>query len=583
MATTRSSTRDLIKTAKAKVDYVFTALSELQKEIAGELDSGRMQQVYVQLKEFRVMIVDTMAQVEKWEKEGKSGLPKRELATSCLHIIADLVSNLESRSVKRSFSVPIRTADDDGTRVTSIPLTRSVSPSHFGENPELTDPITTVFTSTVRTTHSDMIKTPITAPFTIDDSARPSVSRLFSSPNILDFMTPKVIKKLDFKFPEQPGVTFSNNHEIQCIRHINHFTSGYTFPSTSGQTQSTDFQLPSITYNTPSTSNNYNNNNRTNQSSAGTTGVKQCFFCKGNHIPTQCPRPSREKIRILNSLKRCLRCFSMAHMINECRNTFTCRTCNEKIKITLNGKEFEGLYDTGATHSFISCDICDVLQITPEPCDNLVRQAGIPGGKNKSIIRKIKLHDLSQIDDPLKIDFTNFSNDLQHLLLNSKQILSRRSQRQRHRHDPSCPPQTPTIKAMRGDFAGGLSRNDAYESGGPYFEVPSKPRRDVMSLLPILVPVFAGSDQSCMASGPTDSSRKSGFMGGLMWKTSDRSRVSMFPENRLTAFSCLVAEFLPKQNKLSNRETFYFALSSSLPTIIQLEITSIFSFIEHHP
>lgn len=65
MATTRSSTRDLIKTAKAKVDYVFTALSELQKEIAGELDSGRMQQVYVQLKEFRVMIVDTMAQVEK--------------------------------------------------------------------------------------------------------------------------------------------------------------------------------------------------------------------------------------------------------------------------------------------------------------------------------------------------------------------------------------------------------------------------------------------------------------------------------------------------------------------------------------
>ena len=572
MATTRSSTRDLIKTAKAKVDYVFTALSELQKEIAGELDSGRMQQVYVQLKEFRVMIVDTMAQVEKWEKEGKSGLPKRELATSCLHIIADLVSNLESRSVKRSFSVPIRTADDDGTRVTSIPLTRSVSPSHFGENPELTDPITTVFTSTVRTTHSDMIKTPITAPFTIDDSARPSVSRLFSSPNILDFMTPKVIKKLDFKFPEQPGVTFSNNHEIPIVHStINPFTSGYTFPSTSGQTQSefvrpgmepvfrksfnmkwadkvqkfdgkfenfhtfinafnqfihqtdaedagkllllrekldpfslgliagidgpqyhqayniltryysasfplqqklkskvealpraehwhqtdimrsnlavikdvyntlatsgnnrsfleTDFfytiaakfpdgavtnimqrfgsdltiskylndlnsyieqseqqriilcrtdsmmnlnrpkqetfvrtrnvpnrnsynqpnpfrrtlfqnrnrfsnraqtrqalpaitypnsQLPSITYNTPSTSNNYNNINRTNQSSAGTTGVKQCFFCKGNHIPTQCPRPSREKIRILNSLKRCLRCFSMAHMINE--------------------------------------------------------------------------------------------------------------------------------------------------------------------------------------------------------------------------------------------------------------------------
>ncbi|KAH7643194.1 hypothetical protein HUG17_9885 [Dermatophagoides farinae] len=147
MATTRSSTRDLIKTAKAKVDYVFTALSELQKEIAGELDSGRMQQA----------------------------------------------------SITKSFLEKTQTNGSDYAEALSIYY----------------------------------------------DSARPSVS-LDYYPNILDFMTPAMIKKLDFKFPEQPGVTFSNNHEIPIVHStINPFTSGYTFPSTSGQTQS-EFVRPGM-------------------------------------------------------------------------------------------------------------------------------------------------------------------------------------------------------------------------------------------------------------------------------------------------------------------------------------------------
>ncbi|KAH7640413.1 hypothetical protein HUG17_7880 [Dermatophagoides farinae] len=109
---------------------------------------------------------------------------------------ADLVSNLESRSVKDLLSTD-GTANDDGTQVTSFP--------------ECLD----------------------------------SVWENRRKCSIRFLMTPKVIK-LDFKFPEQPGVTFSNNHEIPIVHStINPFTSGYTFPSTSGQTQS-EFVRPGM-------------------------------------------------------------------------------------------------------------------------------------------------------------------------------------------------------------------------------------------------------------------------------------------------------------------------------------------------
>ena len=667
MATTRSMTRDLIKTAKTKVDYVHTTLLKVEEVVTGELNSDRLQQLYIQLKELRTMLVDTMAQIERWEKVGMSGLPNRDLATICLHKIADLLSEIESRAAIRASSAPIR-SDDDGQRITSIFGTGSVSPRHFRRDPGISGPVTTVQAPSVETANSELFAIPKTISNTLSGTAGPSGSAQYTAglsgsaqytaPSFIDYMTPKVIKKLDFNFLEQPNVTFANNPEVPIMHStINPLSAGFTFPTTSGQPQTgldrivmassyrkpfnmkwadkvqkfdgkfenfhtfinafnqfiyqtdavdagkllllrekldpfslgliagidgpqyqqayqiltkfysasfplqqklkakvealpraerwhqteimrsnlavikdvyntlstsgnnrsfleTDFfytvaakfpdgavtnimqrygseltiskylndlnsyieqseqqriilcrtdyvmylnkpkqetiararsvpnrsnfsqpnpfrrvtfqnrnrfsnrvqsrptmpivtfpnsQRPTNVYNTPSTSNN-NFSNRNVQGASRTSGTKQCFFCKGNHIPSQCPRPSGEKIRILNTLKRCVRCFSSAHMINECIHSFNCRTCNgrhntsvchtrdnnnnpitsmmtseptklEQIKISLNDIEFEGLFDTGSTHSFISYDICDVLNMNPEPCDTLLKQA----------------------------------------------------------------------------------------------------------------------------------------------------------------------------------------------------------------
>lgn len=656
MATTRSLTHDLIKTAKLKVDHVHKTLLEIKDEVARELTSDRIQQLYVHLGDLRDLIVNTMSLVDKGEKEGNKVLPIIDLATTCLIMITELTSELDSKAVSRSLSLPTR-YENDGDRISSVYTSGLVTPKHFGRNLEISDPTTTVFTSSVKTVHTEMFSTPESLPNTRGFIARSLVSRLFSRPKFLDLTAPKTTRKSDFNLFQQPSVTFTTNYEVPIIHStINPLTSGYVLPTTTIQSQTgfdrgisepvfskpfsmkwadkvqkfdgefenfhaflqafnhfihhtdaenagkllllrekldpfslgliagidgpqynqayqvlvkyysasfplqqklkakvenlcraeywhqtdimrsnlavikdvyntlstsgnnrsfleTDFfyivaakfpygavtnimqrygaeltiskylndivtyieqseqqriilcktdyvmnlnnskqetfdrtnnaptrynfnrpnyfrrtnfqnknrisnspqsrqELPAITYpnsrflsiafDTPTTSRN-NNNNESVQSSTRISEVKQCFFCKGDHRPSHCPRPSAEKIRILNTLKRCLKCFSTSHVKDECIQTFNCRSCSgnhntsiclsrdkdnnpitstlisvptkiEKIKIELNGKEFQGLFDTGSAFSFIGYDICDALQVTPEPCDDSTRQ-----------------------------------------------------------------------------------------------------------------------------------------------------------------------------------------------------------------
>lgn len=192
MATTRSLTHDLIKTAKLKVDHLHKTLLEIKDEVARELTSDRIQQLYVHLEDLRDLIVNTMSLVDKGEKEGNKVLPIIDLATTCLIMITELTSELDSKSVSRSLSLPTR-YENDGDRISSVYTSGLVTPKHFGRNLEISDPTTTVFTSSVKTVHTEMFSTPESLPNTRGFIARSLVSRLFSRPKFLDLTAPKTI------------------------------------------------------------------------------------------------------------------------------------------------------------------------------------------------------------------------------------------------------------------------------------------------------------------------------------------------------------------------------------------------------
>ncbi|OTF81210.1 hypothetical protein BLA29_001094 [Euroglyphus maynei] len=180
----------------------------------------------------------------------------------------------------------------------------------------------------------------------------------------------------------QPQITYPNMQQLRITEEPQPTTSKAVVP-----------------YNPRSNNNNFRNKTP-QQFKPKRDGIRTCFFCNGNHLPSLCYRVSiPEKIKILNSKKRCIKCFSAFHMLNDCPQEFACRLCNgnhntslcdikpvprinrtvisrlPKINITLNNHKREALLDSGASHSFISEIVCKEIGVTPEPCQIIVKQA----------------------------------------------------------------------------------------------------------------------------------------------------------------------------------------------------------------
>ena len=155
---------------------------------------------------------------------------------------------------------------------------------------------------------------------------------------------------------------------------------------------------------------------------------KDCVFCKENHTPTSCPKPIKEKFKILNAQKRCVRCFSSFHLTNDCPLGFVCRLCHGKhntslcenrdnypqtnvntvftggnsltmIKIKINNVENFGLYDPGASHSFIDLDLCKENGFDLIPCFATINEAVSTTQVVAKVLIKLKIGEITKCQE----------------------------------------------------------------------------------------------------------------------------------------------------------------------------------------
>ncbi|KAH9523000.1 hypothetical protein DERF_006553 [Dermatophagoides farinae] len=210
------------------------------------------------------------------------------------------------------------------------------------------------------------------------------------------------------RFNRNQPTRFNNPWSFSISKRQQNNQPKITFPGESTENSSTSLPLR-IKYDnpTPSTSQTYP---KILQQRSGTDSnsnqykTNKCFFCGKNHIPINCDKPIMEKKRILSSQKRCLRCFSSFHIINQCPLRFTCRLCRgnhntsicenkerypihnvnhikkkeegpTEIEVLLNDSQKSGLYDPGASHSFINKTQCKNLKSSIDPYCSKVKQA----------------------------------------------------------------------------------------------------------------------------------------------------------------------------------------------------------------